>query len=283
MHWRQFQELQKLAEIGDRFISYVEAGTGSPLILLHGMPTWGFVFHRALPLLEREHRVLIPDLPGFGFSDRSDRFSRSLSRQSERVAAWMDAAGVERASIAGHDIGAAVALRLAALHPERVDKLCLIDAAAYDFWPAPSFHELGHPSVKRRLTAGALSRSLAKALEPHFASPDPEMLRGLLAPYATEVGKVSLIRDASALDCGETMELAALLPSVKAPTLVLWGDRDALQPLEAGRRLARELPRARLSLVTGAGHFCMIDRPVEFSDALGGFLAAPPLPAPAII
>lgn len=276
MHWRQYQELQKVAEVGERFISYVEAGEGPAVVLLHGAPTWGYLFHRIIPILERRRRVIIPDLPGYGFSDRSDRFSRCAHRQAERLCAFLQSIGVDRASFVGHDVGGAVALRLAVYHPERVERLALIDCAAYDSWPPPFLHELGHPSAFKKWTPSAIHKRLAKALSPAFVNAEhEELLHGLLAPYASEIGALSLVRDCAALDCSETMELIPYLPSLQIPSLVLWGEKDAVQPLDSGRRLAWELAHSRLSVMQGAGHFSMLESPADVSTQLSQFLETP--------
>lgn len=273
MHWRQYQELQKLVEIGDRFISYVDAGSGPPLVLLHGMPSWGYLWHRLVPVLERSRRVIVPDLPGFGFSDRSDRFDRSIARQAQRLAAFLQALGIERADLVGHDIGGAIALRLALLQPQRVGRLGLVDTVCYDSWPIPELLALADPANARRLSLIATQKLLRRELERGFASVDEEIVEGLLAPFSTELGQLALIRAASALDTNLTMELVPLLPGLEASTLLLWGEQDAFQPLSYARRLAWELPRARLSVIPGAGHYAMIDKPGELLAQLESFLA----------
>lgn len=276
MQWRQFQEMQKVVELGDRFVSYVEAGQGPAVVLLHGTPTWGYLFHKLLPVLERRHRVLVPDLMGYGFSDRSDRFARSVSRQAERLAAWLHAVGVDNASFVGHELGGAVALHHAAHHPERVDRLVLVDSVAYDSFPIPLIHELGLPDAARKARGPGLTKRLAKALEPGFTRPDPDLIAGLLAPYSTDVGRLSLARDAAALDCNETMELAGALPRLRVPSLVLWGENDPFQPVSIGRRLAWDLPDAKLAVIPGASHFCLVDQPAEVGAQLTQFLEGSP-------
>lgn len=272
MHWREFQEWQKVSELGDRFISYVDRGEGPPVILLHGMPTWGYLWHRLLPALERGRRVLIPDLQGFGFSDRRDRFGRGLSCQADMVAAWMESLGLEKADLVGHDLGGGVALRLAALQPARVRRLCLIDSVCYDSWPHQTLLQFGHPGTARRLSAPAAMKLLASALKPAFVEPDEALLAGLLAPYATEQGKLSLVRNASALDSNATMELSPLLMGVQARVLVLWGEADPFQSAALGRRLAWDLPRARLVVVRQAGHFLPLERAEQTASHLLDFL-----------
>lgn len=272
--WRQFQRLQKVAEIGDRFISYLDDGEGEPVVvLLHGIPTWGYLWMPVLGALTREARVLAPDLVGFGFSDKRDTFDRSIARQAEMVDAWMAQLGIPSAVIVGHDIGGGVALRLATLFPSRVRALCLMNSVCYDSWPVEMMIQLGHPEANRRLSAAAALRMLKVALRMGFAaSPKSDVLDGLLAPYATEVGKLSLIRDAAALNTNLTTEIAPLLPSIPVPTLLVWGEDDAFQPVEYGERLAWDIPCADLVRVAHARHFLMFDQPRVVGSRLVEFI-----------
>lgn len=273
MTWRHFQAIQRLVTIGDRFLSYVDQGVGNPVILLHGIPTWGYLWHGLLPALAGRHRVLIPDLLGFGYSDRSDRFDRSIAVQADAIERWMTLLRVERATVIGHDIGGGVALRLATLAPERVSRLGLINTVCYDSWPTEPMRKLGHPETARTLSARKLQSLLRRALVRGFATrPDPDVLEGLLAPYATEVGKLSLIRDAAALDTNHTTELTPHLARIAAPTFILWGEDDPWEPVRYGERLANDIPGARLYRVPDARHFVMLDRPDEVAGRLRAFV-----------
>ena len=132
MNWREYQARQRVVELGHRFISYVDEGRGAPLVLVHGIPTWGFLWSGVLTALAMTHRVLIPDLLGYGYSDRREGFDRSISRQAEALDAWMDRLGVVDAAVVGHDIGGGVAQHLAIRFPQRVSRLCLMNSICYD-------------------------------------------------------------------------------------------------------------------------------------------------------
>lgn len=208
MNWRAFQVLQRVVEVSDHFLSYVDEGKGEPVILLHGIPTWGYLWHRLFPPLTQTHRVLIPDLLGFGYSEKSDRFDRSIARQAELIDAWMDRVGIARATFVAHDIGGGVALRLATLFPQRVARLCVMNTVCYDSWPIEAMLQFGHPEAYRKLSASTATMLLRQALKQGCAtSPSEEILVGLLAPYTTEVGKLSLIRNAAALNTNLTTSL----------------------------------------------------------------------------
>ena len=273
MNWRAFQQRQKITELGDRFISYVDEGAGEPVVLIHGIPTWGYLWHRLIPPLAESRRGLAPDLLGFGYSDKRDCFDRSIARQAEMLDAWMETIGIEHADIIAHDIGGGVALRLATLFPQRVRKLCVMNTVCYDSWPIEAMLQFGHPEARRKLSASAAVTLLKQALKQGFAAtPDDEVMDGLLAPYATEVGKLSLIRNAAALNTNLTTELTPLLARIHAPTLILWGVEDKFQLLKYGERLAWDIPRARVIPVKQARHFVMLDRPDEVAEAIAANL-----------
>jgi pimeloyl-ACP methyl ester carboxylesterase len=273
MEWRAFQSLQKVAELDERFVSYIDEGEGPPIVLLHGIPTWGYLWHGFIPRFAKTHRVLAPDLLGFGYSDKSDRFDRSIARQAEMINAWMESVGIECATIIGHDIGGGVALRLVTLFPARVTRLCVMNTICYDSWPIEMMLQFGHPEAYHKLSASTAFMLLKQVLKRGFAiSPDDEMLEGLLMPYTTEVGKLSLIRNAAALNTNLTTEITPLLSHVQVPTLILWGEEDRFQLVKYGERLAWDIPSAHLIRIKGARHFVMLDRPEEVAQHLSAFL-----------
>lgn len=273
MDWRAFQAVQRVVQVDDRFVSYVEQGTGEPVILIHGIPTWGYLWHGIMPTLSREYRALIPDLLGFGYSDKSDRFDRSIHAQALMMERWMDALEIGTAMVVAHDIGGGVGLRLATLRPGRVSKLCLLNTVCYDSWPIEAMLQTGHPEARRKLSASSLLMLLRQALKQGFASsPDETLLEGLLAPYSTEVGKLSLIRNAAALNTNLTTELTLLLPRLAIPTLIIWGEDDVFQPVRFGERLARDIPTAHLVRITNARHFVMVDQPDDVVRHVASFL-----------
>ena len=273
MKWRDYQALQKVAELGEHYLSYVDEGYGEPVIFLHGIPTWGYLWHRYIAAFSPVRRVLIPDLLGFGYSDKSDRFDRSIGCQAEVIDAWMERLGIARATFVAHDIGGGVALRLATLYPQRVGSLCLMNSVCYDSWPIELMLQLGHPEANRRVSAGTVQTMLNQALRLGFAaSPDEDVLAGLLVPYSTEVGKVSLIRDATALNTNLTTEITPLLTQIAVPTLIVWGEDDRFQAVKYAERRAADIPDATLVRIPNARHFVMFDQADEVARQVAAFV-----------
>lgn len=273
MKWREYQALQGIAETGDRFISYVDQGHGPPVVLLHGIPTWGFLWRDVLPALSPQRRTLVPDLTGFGFSDKRDCFDRSIGRQAEIIDAWMEQIGVARAAVVGHDIGGGVALRLATLFPHRVERLCVLNTVCYDSWPIEGMLQFAHPWANRKMSASTKMTLLRQMVKLGFSQGQPDdVVDRLLTPYRTEVGKLSLVRNAAALNTNQTTEITNLLPGISVPTLILWGEDDKFQTVNYGDRLADDIPDARIVRVSNARHFVMIDPPDEVARHLQAFL-----------
>jgi pimeloyl-ACP methyl ester carboxylesterase len=271
--WRSFQRRQRIMELGDRFVSYIDEGRGEPVVLLHGMPTWGFLWERSIAALNLRYRILAPDFLGFGYSEKRDCFDRSIARQAEMIDGFLEKLGVQSAHLVGHDIGGGVALRLATLVPRRVRSLCLLNSVCYDSWPVEAMMQWANPGTLRQLAAAKSLKALRESLATGFNfAPDPAWLDGLLSPWRTEVGKISLIRNASALNTNHTVEISRLLPAITVPTLVLWGEDDPFQPVSYGERLAGDIPGASLARIAGARHFVMMDQPERVHRMIRDFL-----------
>jgi haloalkane dehalogenase len=266
-------ELEGLGPLSLR-MAYTDAGSGEPVVLLHGIPTWSFLYAEVIPLLEPHCRVLAPDFLGHGWSDRRDRFDRSLTAQTAAVLALLDALEIERATFVGHDTGGGVALILGIEHPDRVARLVLSNVVAYDSWPIGDMVALSDPSWRAK-TPAEVAEFVAGGLPDGIHNPErltPEFREGIVAPYSDEEGKISLIRNASALNTNHTMALVDRHGDIAAPTLVLWGRHDPWQTIADGESLAREIPGAELVSVE-ASHWIPQDTPDEFAAGILRFLA----------
>ncbi len=257
-------------------VAYTDLGDGEPVVLLHGIPTWSYLYHDVIPLIAAECRVLAPDLLGHGYSDWRDRFDRSLTAQAAMILRFLDSLGIDRATIVGHDTGGGVALILGIEHPDRVRRLVLANVVAYDSWPIADMIALGNPEWRDR-PAAEVAAFVASGLPDGLHKPErltAAFKAGIVAPYSDEEGKISLIRNASALNTNHTMALVDRHREIAAPTLVLWGIHDPWQTLADGERLAREIPDARLVTLDDASHWLQQDAPEAFAKEVLGFIRA---------
>ena len=257
-------------------VAYTDVGQGDPLLLLHGIPTWSYLYSHVITLLADRYRVIAPDLLGHGWSDRRDCFDRSLLVQARMVRQFVAALGLEQVHLVGHDTGGGVGLILAIEAPSLIRSLVLTNIVAYDSWPIDDMLMVGHPQWKHKPGAEFIAY-LAGGLQDGLSRPDrltPAFRDGILAPYANPEGQLSLIRNASALNTNHTMALVHRHGQITAPTLVLWGVDDPWQPISDGERLAQDIPHAALVRVEQASHWLPQDAPEELAAAIHAFLQA---------
>jgi len=277
--FRQRQKVVTLDGLGylPLEVAYTDVGQGEPVVLLHGIPTWSYLYHDVIPLLEPHCRVLAPDFLGHGYSDRRDRFDRSLRAQTAMVLRFLDELGIEKATIVGHDTGGGVALIMGIDHSDRVSRLVLSNVVAYDSWPIDDMIALGNPQWRDK-SANDVANFIASGLPDGLHNSDrltPDFERNIVAPYSDEEGKISLIRNASALNTNHTMELVDRHKEITAPTLVLWGVHDPWQTIGDGEKLAQEIPNSRLVRLENASHWLQQDAPEDFAREIINFLARP--------
>jgi pimeloyl-ACP methyl ester carboxylesterase len=167
-----------------------------------------------------------------------------------------------------------VALIMGIEHPERVARLVLTNVVAYDSWPIDDMIALGNPNWRSK-SPQEVAEFVASGLPDGLHNKDrltAEFREGIVAPYSDEEGKISLIRNASALNTNHTTALIDRHASIRAPTLVLWGVHDPWQTIRDGESLAREIPGARLVRIENASHWLQQDTPEPFARGILDFL-----------
>ena len=227
-------------------LAYEVAGSGPPLILLHGLSGSSRWWGRNVLAFASSFRTYAVDLPGFGASRRV-HWSR-LDDTVDRLVDWIAAEGLSRTHIAGHSLGGAVAARLAARHPERVGRLVLVDAAI-------------RPERKRpNLRATDVVQTVRSGV-PGFA---PLLVRDLLRchPWSFVAATVDALQP----------DWESHLARISSPTLVVWGEHDAITPLARGREIAETVADAQLIVLPNAGHNPMWECAEAFNTEVLRFL-----------
>ena len=261
-----------------RYVDVGEAHQGT-ILLMHGIPTWGYLYHAVIPpLVDAGYRILAPDFLGHGWSDRRDRFDRSFQDQARMIIALLAALKLERVNLVGHDTGGAVALILAIEHRDCVNRLVISNSVCYDRFDDDML-DFGHPLRWKTRPISDLVEALEESLAAGLSNQNQlthEFRQGIIAPWASEEGKLSLLRNASALNANQTMALVDRHGDIRAQTMILWGMDDPWQKSEDGRQLAQEIPGAIFRPIDGASHWVQQDAPEKFCEALLEFFATPP-------
>jgi pimeloyl-ACP methyl ester carboxylesterase len=281
--------MKRVVAIGEARVACREEGSGPALLLLHGCPFSSFVWRRVMPLLAPRYRCIAPDLLGLGDTETPAEADWSLPAQAAMVIGLLDELGLERAHVVGHDHGGAVAQLLAAAHPDRIGRLVLANAEAYDNWPSAT----ERPFV--RLTQLPLIGDIALWLwsrRPAFrltliearAVYDSrvltrELLDGYIHANLSDRHRRAKTRRflAGQFDPANNRVTVDLLDGLRRfdhPTLLVWGRDDPHFGPRWGERLQRDIPGARrLELLPETGHLLMEERPERFAALVDEFLA----------
>jgi pimeloyl-ACP methyl ester carboxylesterase len=244
--------------IGPYRIHSVEYGDpdAEALVLLHGLSGSSRWWTRNVPALAARYRVVLPDLIGFGRTPRSWRRLPDLQTLAGVLAEWLAAVGMERVHLVGHSMGGQAAIHLAASHPDRVDRLVLVDPAG----------------VPRVLSARAVV-AFAAEIAPLWRWGDPRFLP-VIAGDAMTAGPRTIFEAIRHIMRDDVREV---LPRIQAPTLVIWGERDNWIPLQHAYEFRERIPEARLAVLRGACHNPMVDRPEAFNRLVLRFLEGEPV------
>jgi pimeloyl-ACP methyl ester carboxylesterase len=208
---------------------------------------------------------------GYGNSAMQDSFDRSIRAQEVAIRGLIDGLGFDSVDFVGHDLGGGVGLRYAARSPDAVDRLVLSNSVAYDSWPIKTITDLGLPETARDTSIEELQGMLDGLFRDTLYGDDHDeaFLEGMKAPWNSEAGVTSVVRNASATNTSHTTEVD---PSdVTAETLLLWGTEDEFQPVEWAERLETDIPDCEL-VGLEANHWVPEDRTEEFTDHLVDFL-----------
>lgn len=259
------------------------AAPSSPVVMLHGEPTWSYLWREVMrPLLEAGYRCIAPDLPGFGRSDKpTDAAWYSYDEHTAAICALFEELDLRDVTLVVHDWGGPIGLRVATTElPERVGRIVAMDTGVFtghQKMPArwhlfrKFVEKVPNVPVKRLVQGGCKN------------SPPPEVLAAYEAPFPNEESKagvrafppmIPLSPDDPGAAAGRAV--AEALSRDTRPTLLLWADSDPVLPLDPmGRQAAKLFPAADdLTVIEDAGHFLQEDRGEHIGTIISGWLAA---------
>jgi pimeloyl-ACP methyl ester carboxylesterase len=259
-------------------LAYRELGSGPPVLLLHGWPTSSYLWREVmLPIAER-NRVLALDLPGFGASDKPLGVRYGFELFDRTLDGFLAALDIEEVGLAVHDLGGPVGLHWAVHRPQRVTRLALLNTLVY-----PEFSEAvtqfieacSKPELREQLTSpGGLEAAMGLGLADE-ANLTPEVVAAVREPFQTPEARRALADAGIGLERDGFVEIARLLPSLRMPVRVVYGERDRILP-DVGETMARvkaDLPQAEITALPDCGHFLQEEAPAEIGRLLARFFA----------
>jgi haloalkane dehalogenase len=273
-HYREWQGMR---------LAHLDEGDGPPIVMLHGEPTWSFLYRKVMrPLVDAGYRCIVPDLPGFGRSDKPlDERWYSYDKHTAAVASLLEELELQDVVLVMQDWGGPIGLRVATtVLPERVGRLVAMDTGVFDGRQRMSdgWHRFREFVLRTPdLPIGVLIRGGCKV------APPEEVVMAYEAPFPDQSSKagarvfpelIPLTPDAPGAAEGRAVMEA--LSRESRPTLVLWADSDPALPLEpVGRLVAQLIPSAEpLTVVAEAGHYLQEDQGEQVGALIAKWLEA---------
>ena len=268
-------------------VAYRSAGSGPPVLLIHGIAGSSATWARALPLLARDHTVVAPDLLGHGESAKP-RGDYSLGAYASGIRDLMAALGHDRATIVGHSLGGGIAMQFAYQFPERCERLVLVASGGLGKEVSPILKAMTLPGAEYLLPLiltdrlhGVVSRVFgpaASAVGRVGIRPDPLLAEiweswTRLTDTRAQRAFVHTIRSVIDIAGQRVSARDRLYLAGEVPTMIVWGDKDAVIPVEHAHVGHQLMPGSRLEIFKGVGHFLPVQEPERFVSVLNDFIA----------
>jgi len=259
-------------------ISYIEKGKGKPIVLVHGIPTSSFLWRDMIEDLSAHGRVIALDLPGFGFSDPPRDGDYGISNYARVLEQFLEALSIEQATLVCHDWGGPISLTYALRHPDKYDRLIILDTFLHrDLPPWPLSMRmakirpigellfwLGGKSIFRAgLEEGVIDKSrISDGIVKRYYMPDgnPDKLnRSMLGTL-----RINYMEDLEFIEKN--------LGTIHKPTLILWGEKDTYLPISLGYRIHKDIMGSQMEISPNCGHFVQEDEPELATKKIVAFL-----------
>ena len=259
-------------------IAYRELGSGPPVLLLHGWPTSSYLWRNVMVPMARGNRVVAPDLPGFGGSDKPLDVPYDFDLFESTLDEFLAALDIDEVGLAVHDLGGPVGVHWAVHRPQRVTKLALLNTLLY-----PTFSEAvmefiracTEPELREQLTSPAglrFAMGLGLADEANLSE---EVVAAVCEPFADDASRRALANAGIGLPIEGFAEIERLLPSLQMPVRIIYGERDRILPdvAETMARVKQDLPQAEVTALPDCGHFLQEEAPDRIGEELARFFA----------
>ena len=278
----------KRCAIGNLSYHYLDEGSGPPVVMVHGNPSWSFYYRKLVLALRDSYRCIVPDHMGCGFSDKpgDEQYEYTLSRRVDDLEYLLEQLGLtDSLTLVVHDWGGMIGMAYAARHPERIVRLVILNTGAFHL-PASKPLPLGlricrDTMLGTLLVRGANAFSVGASYVGCKRHPMTAPLRALYQlPYDSWKNRIATLRFVQDIplspgDKGYELvsSVAAALPQFRhLPILILWGELDFVFDRHFRAEWQKQFPEAELHQFADCGHYVLEDAPEEVIPLITSFL-----------
>ncbi|MGQ1785035.1 MULTISPECIES: alpha/beta fold hydrolase [unclassified Saccharicrinis] len=254
---------------------YYQTGKGTPILFIHGISTYSFIWRKIVPYFKDEFRVIVVDLLGCGKSDLNTDISFGIANQARFMFMLMDKLGLGKFHLVAHDVGGGIAQVMSANNPSALLSVSLLNTVAYDFWPVQPIISMRTPVIRQLAVAtldmGTLKLMVKKGLF-HKEVLDSELFNLFRLQYKTKQGRKAFMHFAGCLDNTDLLMISDTLHRLNTHFMILRGEKDAYLGASITEKLAKNLKHSECVVIPTAGHYMQEDEPGLIANALLDFI-----------
>nr|WP_321450716.1 alpha/beta hydrolase [uncultured Carboxylicivirga sp.] len=262
-------------DIAHKCITYYRQGEGEPVLFLHGITTYSFIWRRILPYFVNKYDVIAVDLAGCGLSSKNIDGSFSLKSHANMMLKLIEHLQLKKVHLVCHDVGGGIGQIMAVQQAQLFKSLTLINTVAYDYWPVQPIISMRTPIIRNlamiSLDLGAF-RLLVKRGLFHRDRVNNELMALFWKPMKTGDGRKAFLYFAHCLNNSDLMEIREKLKELKLPVLIIRGEADIFLRKVISEELHRNLPNSQYKKIMTGGHFIQEDEPEQLSNVILNFL-----------
>lgn len=265
----------RYARVGDHLMRYYEQGAGEPLLLVHGITTYSFIWRNLLDPLSENHRVIAVDLMGCGGSDKPLNIPYSLVNHSLMLAEFLDSLKIDTVHYIGHDLGAGIGQIMAVDYPARISSLTLINSVGYDFWPVQPIIAMRTPIIRQLAMAcldmGALRLLVSRGMY-HQEKVTDTLIELFREPLKNSLGRKAFLHFAHSLNNEDLVNINGALHRLELPVHIIRGEGDVYLSGAIAERLHNDIAESVLTTIEKGGHFIQEDEPELLASSILSYL-----------
>jgi len=262
-------------EIQGNSITYYREGKGEPIVFVHGITTYSFIWKRLVPYFKDNFDIILVDLPGCGDSDKPLNEDLSLKRQAHMLNEFCQKLRISKFHMVCHDVGGGIGQIFAVNYPGYLYDLTLINSVAYNFWPVQPIVAMRTPIIRQiamaSLDYGMFELIIKRGLYNKTRLTD-ELMNHFWKPMKNPLGRKGFLHFAKCLDNKNLTEIENELRQLAMPVLIIRGEADVYLSASISEKLHSEIPTSQLIRIETGGHFIQEDEPEKISNSILNFI-----------
>ncbi len=278
MHQQDFMDLteqRNTIAIEHQELVYYRMGEGEPILFIHGITTYSFIWRNVIPGFIENYDVITVDLAGCGDSSKNIDDSYSLKNHSRMLLELIDKLELTKIHLVCHDVGGGIGQIMAVHRPDQILSLTLINAVAYDFWPVQPIISMRTPVI-RQLAMASLDLGVFKFIVSrgvyNRGNVNDKLMDYFWKPMKTTEGRKAFLYFAHCLNNNDLLEIIDDIHALKMPVLIIRGEADIFLSRKISEKLHENINGSKLVSIRTGGHFIQEDEPKLLANLILEFI-----------